>query len=268
MNTWQVCQQIKRLLLQRTWEGGANFVFHPNSVVVSAGAQPDALGSLVSPMCLLRPLSSSSDAAHGEEPALLTQSFGVRAMTVVPGDSLGEHPILGAMREAQDKSGGKGILEIEEEIFAAIDSLNSDDGIVILGRMQGAADATLLEGLGYIVWRDWNYEFLTTASRFYPAPFALTASLPGGGVANLSWVNPASRFDLRQIVLRRAAGAVPPATPTAGTGVTLSSDLATSVSDTPGAGTFSYSLFTGYDETGSATNERYSATHSGTFTVT
>jgi hypothetical protein len=84
------------------------------------------------------------------------------------------------------------------------------------------------------------------------------------------WISPqfvaTNRFDRRQMVLRR--GATLPASATAGTGVTLSGDLATSVVDTPGAGTWYYALFAAYDEYGSASNERYSAAATTSAVVT
>ncbi len=82
-----------------------------------------------------------------------------------------------------------------------------------------------------------------------------------GGTVNLSWALPATRFDTRRVMLRRESGAViGDFTPTTGTEVTLSGDLATSEADVPGAGTFTYALFFVYDEFGTSTDERFSET--------
>lgn len=86
----------------------------------------------------------------------------------------------------------------------------------------------------------------------------------------LSWTNPSGRFDLHRIIMRRAAGSTAPATVTDGTGVTLGSDLATSVADTGlAAGTYSYSAFAGYDEINSppSSSAKFSAPASITVVV-
>jgi hypothetical protein len=89
----------------------------------------------------------------------------------------------------------------------------------------------------------------------------------GGGQVRLTWALPPNRYDLRQVVLRRKAGATAPVDQNDGTGIALPSLLPTTFTDTPGAGTWTYALFAGYNETagydgtmGAATsNERYSA---------
>ena len=56
----------------------------------------------------------------------------------------------------------------------------------------------------------------------------------------LSWTNPADS-DLAEVIVRRSEGSVPPSTPTAGTGVALTSATATSVVNTGLAGNTTYS---------------------------
>jgi len=109
----------------------------------------------------------------------------------------------------------------------------------------------------------------TTSIRSYPAPTRLTGAVPGGGVVNLTWSLPATRYDTYALVLRRAAGSTAPTSATSGTGVTVGA-LVTSVSDSPGAGTFSYALFMGYDEINSPTSsaDRYSTGNNVTVVAT
>lgn len=98
--------------------------------------------------------------------------------------------------------------------------------------------------------------------------------MPPGGDATLAWRVPPDRFDRFRVRLRRAAGATAPATSTDGTNVAIA-DLATGVTDSPGAGEFSYALFGQYDETQGkdrggtpATAERDSVSVTRTVTVT
>lgn len=98
-------------------------------------------------------------------------------------------------------------------------------------------------------------------ARFYHPPRLFKAT-GGGGQVSLTWALPPDRFDRLKVVLRRASGATAPTSATDGTGVTLSGDLATSVTDSGlSAGTYSYAIFGGYDETNSTptTVDNYSS---------
>jgi hypothetical protein len=97
----------------------------------------------------------------------------------------------------------------------------------------------------------------TVPAPVVPAPVVPPDVTPPGPVAALvvgqvtassialSWTNPADA-DLAEVIVRRSEGSVPPSTPTAGTGVALTSAMATSVVNTGLAGntTYSYALFT------------------------
>ena len=269
MNLLQVLKQVRYLLRSRQWEGTGEIVFAEDSVHVTTAPEDHALASMISPIALIRPLEETSDPKHDEEPDYLVGTFALKLITVTPGDAaIGENALIGANRTAgASSSKGRGLLEIEEEVFAAIESLNGVDGVEIQCRAKGAAGATIDAEMRYMAFRDYTFEAIVTADRFYHPPRNLAAVAPGGGQVSLTWTLPPDRFDRRQMVLRRASGSTAPATPTAGTGVTLGSDLATSVTDTPGVGTWSYALFCGYTDTGAATNERYSDQVTGT-TVT
>ena len=84
---------------------------------------------------------------------------------------------------------------------------------------------------------------------------------------SLTWANPPSRYDLRRVRLRRAAGSTPPASISAGSEVTLAADLSTSVVDAVAAGTYSYTLFGCYDETNSppSADQRFSDVEVGAY---
>jgi hypothetical protein len=97
----------------------------------------------------------------------------------------------------------------------------------------------------------------------------LAGTIPGGGSTVLTWNLPPARYDRNALILRRAAGTTPPASTTAGTGIAVGA-LVTTLLNTPGVGTFSYSLFMGYDELNSTptTSDRFSAAATLTITLT
>lgn len=255
MNQWQVLRQLRYLLLSRSWTGSSNKVFGTGSVVVSAGLIRNVKKTMRMPLALIYPTEGQSDPDHGEEPDLLSQSFTVTIATVIPGDAVGEKPIIGGNVPDRTKSEGRGIVEVEEELFAAIAKLTTDTGVVISFQGAGAARPTVDEDFGYIVQRDYLFKGWLTANRFYHPCINLVAT-GGSGQVSLSWTNPPDRYDRFKVVLRRASGGTVPATVTSGTGVTLSGNLAASVTDSGlSAGTYSYSLFAQYDETYDAIGE-------------
>lgn len=263
---------MRYLLLAKRWTGSSTPVFHEGGVKVSTGPDEMALSSMVTPCCLVRPGASQSDPVHGEEPDLLHASVGVRVIAIRPGDAVGENPLIGGNRTGgQTSSKGRGILELEEEVFAAIEQLGDVDGVRVIGRAVGESDNVLVEdqpggNVKYIAWRDHDFTIACTADRYYHAPRNLAVAQGGAGQASVTWALPPDRYDRYKIILRRAAGSTAPSSPSSGTGVTLASNLATSVTDACGVGTFSWAVFCAYDETHPtvANEERYSEQERGT----
>ena len=209
----------------------------------------DARRTMRLPLALISPTEAEVDPDYSQEPDLIRQSITVTLVTAVPGDAIGENPIIGANVPDRTKSEGRGILELEEELFAAIEFLNTDTGVVIEHAATGAARPSLDDEIGYIVSRDYTFEAWVTADRFYHPCYKLSAT-GGSGQVSLTWGLPPDRYDRYRVVLRRASGSTAPSSVTAGTGVTLSGNLATSVTDSGlSAGTYSYALFAQYDET-------------------
>jgi hypothetical protein len=248
VNAWQVTRQIKYILTQRTWEGTGSVVFPSGSVKAT-----EAMGEKVKrtgirmPFALVAPGAAQADPEHNEEPDLLRRDFRVSVMTMTPGDHVGERPLIGGNIPDTSKSEGRGILEIEEEVLAAIKYAATDLGVVIEYKASGVAMPLLDADLGYILSQDHMFQAWLTAARFYHPAINFVAT-GGAGQVSLSWGVPPDRFDRYRMVLRRAAGATAPTSISGGTGVTLASALATSVVDTVAAGTYSYALFATYDE--------------------
>jgi hypothetical protein len=139
-------------------------------------------------------------------------------------------------------------LEVEEEVFAAVKSLNDIDGVVIQSRGKGAASPVLDETLGYVISRDYLWEVETTATRYYH-PCRKFAATGGAGSIACTWALPPDRYDRYRVRLVYRLGAVAPTSVTDGTEVTLAGPLVTSHTITLAAGTYSLSLFASYDET-------------------
>lgn len=276
MNTWQILQQLRFKLLARRWEGSAlsEKVFQESSVIVSVGGDSEAMATLITPTCMIQPLGASSDPAHDEEPDLIMQSINVRVTVTVPGDPLGEFSLVGGGRQGQGDSRGRGLLEVEEEVLGAIGELNTIDGIVIYNRAKSEAQAELDDEDRYTALRAYSFEALTTASRFYhPVEKFAAVDAAAAGDADLTWIPSPSRFDSRGVRILRVAGAVPTLDPADGGAVVVLDGSAFpapagAVTNSPGAGQFSYTAWVTYDEWDSGTTERFSDPRSSTVTVT
>lgn len=242
MNTDQIARQVKYLLQAAVWADAAQ-VFASESVMVSLGMAAAVAAEKRLPFALIRP---GSETPHEEQPSQTKIEFTVTVVVSNQGDQYGEAMLIGAHRGAG--SVGRGLLEVEARVKSALVQIGAASGVPILFRGAGAAAASQVEGLGYVVWRDYRFAAEGTIVETYQAPSGLVRT--GTTTAILAW-NASPRFDFYGFVLRRASGATPPATIADGTGVTLSSITATSKTDTPGAGTYSYSLFAQYDDTSS-----------------
>ena len=137
---------------------------------------------------------------------------------------------------------------------------NTASGFPIVFRGASQAQPTYIETLGYIAFGDYKFEALGTLSRTYQAPSGFKRT--GTTTAILTW-NAATRWDARRFVLRFASGATPPATIVAGTGITLGGtpdgNGVVTVTHSPGAGTYSYSLFAVYDDVNGSSDVAVSA---------
>ena len=235
-------------------------------VKVSAGVAQSGIGKLIFPFASIVPREGTVDP---DDPQLWNVVFEVVVIARVAGDSFGETVLIGGPRTSQGSSGGRGLTEIEEEVKKTLRFLNATSGVRIRLLGSGAVVAVENAELGYVASRAYQFAARTTDERSYAAATRFTAVDATGGDVDLAWTLPPDRFDRNALVLRRAAGATPPASVSAGTGITVGA-LVTSLTDDPGVGEFSYSLFMGYDETNEtpATSDRFSAAATATETVT
>ena len=247
MNTYQVCRQVKYLIDQRRWEDNPSNESVFGAAVVSVAPQAEAMDKFRYPLAMVIPGSATVDE---EEMDLLEQMITVRVICMVEADGYGESPLIGAHRISTGSSDGRGILEIEPELFAAIARSSGADGIEIRLWSSSEVQAELVEDLGYVIARDYTFGCLTTTTKTYPPPFKFVVKNSVGiGQGTAGWTNPAIRFDSYHVVLRYASGSIPPPTISSGTGIPLLTDFATSVAFSGfAAGSYAFSIFVTYDE--------------------
>lgn len=274
MNELQIARQVRYRLANRAWSGSATLIFPSGSVVVSQLPVESLISHLGRvPMAIVRIGSGVADPDHRQEPGLLQVRFAVAIVTKVTGDRRGEHSLIGAHRQSDTQSEGRGLLEVQEEVLDEIGIMNVKDGAGIGFVASSVPDPEVMDGDPSVLARTLVFESMVSSARGYDPVSGLTVTAAGGGDVDLAWSLPPDRFDRYSIVVRRASGSTAPSGPTAWSGVTLGSLLATSVTDDPGAGTHSYSVFAAYDdyvEVGGASREarRYSAAETRTVVAT
>lgn len=255
MNIWQIAQQAQYLLQNALWPASSTYVFHPASVLVVAGESDiDALdANLVLPMALIVPQGGQSDPQANDEPGYMVKGLEVIVAVRNSGDRTGQASVLGSNRAGTTDSRGRGALELEAPVKAALRLLNVQEGVTIALKSQ--SDLTTRRDANDTIYtlQSFVFEVSCTDELFYP-PARRIASLVGSGQVTLSWELPSDRFDRRRVVVRRAAGSTAPATITSGTDIPVSA-LATSVVNAVAAGTYSYSVFVTYDDVARSLNE-------------
>lgn len=265
MNDWQAVRQLRFLLEADRWPDGATErVF--GSVTIAQMLDEDALALKRFPQALLRVLDGNDDP---ETPALTTRRFELALVCHVAGDPFGEHALVGGARSTgQGSSQGRGVLEVLEEVRKTIGNVAGPEGVRFHVVSVATPTASPVAAGTHLVAQSLTLEARLVQERAYTPGRRLAGVDQGGGAVALTWQVPVARYDRREVVLRRAAGATAPASPTGGIGVALAGLLDTSVTDTPGAGTFSYALFAGYAEKAPGTSDRFSAGVNLTVVVT
>jgi len=251
VNTDQACRRLKSILKSLRWGGSGDPVFGRDSVYVTVAPAADYLQHLQLPAAFVRPGSMRTDR---EEPDLIVANLGVRVVVSVPGDKVGERPLIGANRTSKTAWGGRGILEVEREMLNAVEKLDASKQFRIHLRAASALDVELLDS-GYHAMRDYGFDADLTTDYQHQEPRAVAAS-EAGGTVTISWTAPDDVTGLVAYVVRRASGTIPVGFPADGTSVAWT--VGTSTTDAPGSGTYTYSVFAVYDDEGGAVLMDYS----------
>jgi hypothetical protein len=246
----QLILRMKNVAIARRWLGsaGGDPVFAAESVLCSPMPTAEAWLRLRRPILFLSVEDGAGD-PEGEATDYMRQR--VRGTLVVShaGDLFGEKALIGAHRESKLTGAGRGLLEVQKEVYAALRNLGPERGVRVRSIAQSAAVPELIENVGYVISRDYRFEGDVTTFETCPEPREVGATLAGATVT-LSWAAPDDTTDLVTYVVRRVAGPVPVAFRTEGTGIALGSPLDLSVADSPGPGTWTYSVFARYADPG------------------
>lgn len=167
MNCRQLLEAIQIKLRAATWpSGSAGAIFHPGSVVVTPGTSPDRIlarrGGV--PLALIHAGSAQVDPEAGENQNLLRQELTVTLVVANNSDGFGEASMLGGPKSGGvGESDGRGILELEVELFRTMKLLDADDGVNIVLEATGAADFIEDESSNGVTYRDYQFRADITA---------------------------------------------------------------------------------------------------------
>lgn len=264
-NRWQYAKQIEYQLRTVRWPDA------PAGLVLGWAATSDLPVEAVYavetvPFALVR----TGGAEPGPEVAGFATSaqFEIELVTEGRVDMEGSSSIVGGGRNNasgglthQGSSEGRGLLEIEEMCRRALTSYDLSAGMLSSCEITAAGVTTIMpDGFVASVTKLSVTVFGVTRDRYYPSPVVKTATGGVGGVT-LGWALPTRRWDALggaspKLRIYYQTGAVAPAY---GSG-TLYTPADGSVAATvpTGAGTWSFTIFSLYDETGNGVNERQS----------
>lgn len=247
----QIVRQLQYALETRAWTGTSKKVF--GSVEVSTRPLDILLKHLRAPFAVIRPFLSSD--ADKEQPELQSGRIMVAVGVVGPGDETGEKALIGGNR-VDDDSQGRGVLEIEKELLAAVGRMGPDLGIAISLSSSGAGPSGQDQNFNYVGTREYALEAHFTSSELYHAASYFRAT-GGVGQVVLQWESSPDRFDWAAYRIERATGATPPATPGSGTRITIGGGRLQENWTAAGltAGTYSFSFWVAYNDIRGGTNE-------------
>lgn len=166
MTESQLLTAIKAELVAQLWTGGSTVVFGTGCVAITANvdlAMEWALKTMRTPIALLQPLSSTSDPEYDEDPNFVALNLQMRLIVQVPGDSVGENALMGANKTGGSTvSEGRGIFEVEKEVFNAIGRLNGLESVILQCRQKGGLQSAIVGDNIYVAYRDLTFEALGT----------------------------------------------------------------------------------------------------------
>lgn len=268
MNRRQAARQIAYYLdpSRFVWEespGGPVFA----AVAVSQKGPEHFWGNLATPFALVRSLGYTPDV---QSPGRIERaSFAIDCVAEGFADRAGSAALVGSNRTSTGgRSGGRGVLDLAARVQERLTSLDGTIGFQAVGRpANGEEEALLEDGVSVALARVEVEIFGLQSPPYYHPATRFKATAGGAGAATLTWSLPPERFDRFGVVVRYSAGGYP-ASATDGTGITLSSVTATSVSATGlPAGTVYFSLFGSYDETGAGSPNAYASPARCTATI-
>lgn len=245
MNPWQLTQDMIYRLNPTNLKWGEGNDEAVLSRVIAAPAPPGFFRhDSVTPYALLQ---LESGRGNEEHPADLIEEarWSLYLLAGNATEQSGAAPVVGGNRVNLGSSRGRGLLEVEPLVQKAIFNAT---GLYARPRAISTRPPSIPDELqGLVVMRALEI----VASRIPALPAyapvqRLKSTAAGGGNVTLTWGAAPSRYDLVGYTWRRAAGSTAPSTPASGTFVESTTP---SLSDSPGAGTWSYAIWWAFDAT-------------------
>jgi hypothetical protein len=166
MTESQLLTAIKAELVAQVWTGGASVVFPTGCVAITANvelAMDSALKTMRTPFALLQPMGTTSDPEFDEDPNFVALNLQVRIIVMVPGDATGENALMGGNKTGGSTvSQGRGIFEVEQEVFNAMGRLNGLESIILQCRQKGGVQAGIVGENIYVAYSDLQFEAMGT----------------------------------------------------------------------------------------------------------
>jgi hypothetical protein len=249
MNEWQLLMQMRYLLRNALWPGGASAIWGKRGVVISSTDVERLLPVLQPPFAVVRPGAGSHDPEYEEQPAILRYEPSVVLCAKAP-DPYGQAALMGASIADETKSAGHGLFQYQEQLFSIMKELSKQSGITMTLQAVSSVASAPIETLGYVALREYAFRAYCGITMLYPGALNYLVTPNGGGQVQHNWDLPADRFDRVKVRITRKAGASAPANPGDGTdiGVTPLGTSKTEFGVAPG--TYSYGLFAAYDDRG------------------
>lgn len=245
MNSGQILRAVKKHLEARAWDVGAGETVFGG--VVITGRTTQAAVELGFPLVELRVLGETPDPEH---PQVVTAELEVALSVWNESDQLGEFAFAGgALPNGIGSSDGKGLLQVEGQLKAAIAKLGRSQGVRVVAFTGDGSEGTIVEQSGYVAQRTYRLRAIATAEETFPAADWFKAAAAGSGNVTLTWRALTTRFDFYRVTINRKAGSSAPTSATDATATTVYSGALSTFSDSPGAGTFSYAIWVQYDDT-------------------
>lgn len=165
-NLKTMLQQIQTKLLAQAWPGGSAPAFGSGSVVISRYEPAKSLTSMRVPIAMIMPADWRADPRFGEEPDFWSVRVVVRIIVAIPGDAIGQKPLVGANRPDATKSEGAGLLDLEQVVYTAIGKLNVADhaNFAIQFRQKGGAGGIHVDEVLWWEYQDLEFEAWVTAN--------------------------------------------------------------------------------------------------------
>ena len=207
-----MAQQLKKFLQEVTWpQGTQNVVFGPRGVAVFAGEPTENQIPPQDPWVLV----GATDAEHDDDhPELFDQTFTLICGVLVFGDELGEHAVIGGSTPDLSKSDGRGSMEVEERVRAAINGKVSADGSAMQVVFSGRGTPRPLADGRHLVVSEQTVQAMCSSELYFAAPQRIKKS---GSTYSWDGTHCEARFDFKQYRFVSKAGNIPSADPSDGT---------------------------------------------------